>query len=106
VCGGAAGMPPEDAPLDRLEQPEEHELIKLLADYADFLRRAARAREPHRLTSYCEELARAFHRFYHEHRVIQDDRELGLARLALCHATRRVLASALGLMSIEAPRSM
>jgi arginyl-tRNA synthetase len=103
----AAGVPrPEEAPLERLETPEDQRLLKLLLDFGDLVRRAAAAREPHRLTNYCEEVARAFHKFYHEHRVIQEDRDLALARLALCHATRRVLASALDLMSISAPEAM
>lgn len=105
--GASTAAPaPEATALERLDSDGERELIRLLVDYQDFVLRAARAREPHRLTTYCEELARTFHKFYHEHRVIQDDTELALARLALCHATRRVLSSALGLMSIEAPTSM
>jgi arginyl-tRNA synthetase len=104
---GPGDMPPvEAAPLARLEQPAEFELAKLLVDFPGFVARAAAAREPHRLTGYCEEVARTFHRFYHEHRVLQEDRELGLARLALCVATRRVLAAALGLMGISAPERM
>ncbi len=106
VGPGATGPRPEDAPLERLQAPEETELAKLLVDFPSFVARAAAAREPHRLTSYCDDVARAFHRFYHEHRILQDDRELALARLGLCHATRRVLAHALGLMSIAAPESM
>ena len=97
---------PAAAPLGRLQQAEELELVKLLVDFPGFVARAAAAREPHRLTAYCEEVARTFHRFYHEHRVLQEDRELALARLALCVATRRVLAAALGLMGIEAPAHM
>jgi len=106
--GIATGEAPaaQTAPLERLTTSEELELSKMLVDFASFVARAAEAREPHRLTSYCEDVARAFHRFYHERRVVQEDRELGLARLALCLATRQVLASALGLMSIDAPRSM
>ena len=38
--------------------------------------------------------------------MIQEDMELAWARLALCDATRRVLAAALALMGIEAPESM
>jgi arginyl-tRNA synthetase len=103
----AAGAPwPHETALERLDTPEEHALVKHLVDYPDLVRRAGAAREPHRLTGFCETLARSLHRFWHERRIIQDDHELALARLALCHATRRVLASALGLMSIEAPRSM
>ncbi|UCE01455.1 MAG: arginine--tRNA ligase [Candidatus Latescibacterota bacterium] len=103
---GADAPLPQAAALERLEEPAERELVQQLVDYPGFVRRAAEAREPHRLTTYSEELARTFHRFYHEQRVIQEDRDLGLARLALCHATRRVLASALHLMAIEAPQSM
>ena len=103
---GEAGPQPEAAPLDRLVQPEETELVKMLCDFPGFVARAAVAREPHRLTGFCEDTARAFHRFYHEHRILQEDRALAAARLALCHATRRVLAHALELMSITAPESM
>jgi arginyl-tRNA synthetase len=108
AAAAAAEAPPlpEDCALERLQEEAERNLLRLLLDWPGFLQRAAEAREPHRLTGFCEDLARAFHKFYHECRVIQEDRELGLARLALCHATRRVLASALALMSIEAPRSM
>ena len=102
----AAARAPEATALQRLETPEEQALVKLLLAYGDLVQRAGAAREPHRLTGYCEDVARAFHKFYHEHRVIQEDEELALARLALCHATRRVLASALGLMSIAAPEAM
>lgn len=101
-----AGPRPEDAPLERLVEHEETELVKMLCDFPGFVARAAVAREPHRLTGFCEDTARAFHRFYHEHRILQDDRPLAEARLALCHATRRVLAHALELMSIQAPESM
>jgi arginyl-tRNA synthetase len=96
----------EAAPLDRLTSPEEHALIKLLVDFPAFVVRAADAREPHRLTTYAEDVARAFHRFYHERRVLQDDEPLAWARLALCEATRRVLAAGLGTMGIDAPQSM
>jgi arginyl-tRNA synthetase len=102
---GAAAAP-QQAALERLVADEETALVRLLADYPGFVARAAAAREPHRLTGYCADVARAFHRFYHEHRVLQDDRELALARLALCDATRRVLSHALGLMTITAPESM
>jgi len=97
---------PDAAALERLVADEETALVRLLVDYPGFVARAAAAREPHRLTGYCEDVARAFHRFYHEHRILQDDRELALVRLALCEATRRILAHALGLMSITAPQSM
>jgi arginyl-tRNA synthetase len=103
---GAGAPAPAAAPLERLQEPAELELVKLLVDFPGFVARAAAAREPHRLTGYCEEVARTFHRFYHEHRVLQEDHALAQARLALCVATRRVVAAALGLMGIHAPEHM
>ncbi len=109
ATAGAApsGVPvPAATALERLVSDEEQAVIKLLLDFGDLVYRAALAREPHRLATYCEEVARAYHKFYHEKRVIQEDRELGLARLALCEATRRVLAGTLALMGIAAPEAM
>ncbi len=97
---------PAATALERLTSDEEQALVKLLLDFGDLVHRSALGREPHRLTTYCEEVARAYHKFYHEKRVIQEDRELALARLALCEATRRVLAGALRLMGIAAPEVM
>ena len=59
---------------------------------------AAALREPHRVARYLEELAGTYHRFYDTCRVLpQGDEEAGplhTARLALCAATRTVLATA------------
>ena len=62
--------------------------------------------EPHRLTTYAQELAAAFHQFYHECRIVSDDRNLTSARLLLAEATRQVLKNSLGLLGVGAPASM
>ena len=71
---------------------------------------AAQLREPHRVARYLEELAGTYHRFYDTCRVLpQGDEEPGplhTARLALCGATRTVLASGLGLLGVSAPERM
>ena len=56
--------------------------------------------------TYLMDLAARFHRFYHNHRVVVDDRRLAGARLALCLATRSVLRSGLALLGVSAPDSM
>ncbi|HET7343822.1 MAG TPA: arginine--tRNA ligase [Methylomirabilota bacterium] len=92
--------------LDVLTDPEEQALIKRLLHYPEVVRGAARALEPHRVAFWLQELAGAFHPYYKTHRVIQDDRRLLLARLALCAAVGRVLANGLALLGVSAPETM
>ncbi|HET7295401.1 MAG TPA: arginine--tRNA ligase [Vicinamibacteria bacterium] len=90
----------------RLTLGEEQQLIKRLLQYPEAVAAAARAREPHRLAYWLQEVAGLFHPYYRAHRVIQDDRVLTEARLALCAAVGRVVANGLGLLGVSAPESM
>jgi arginyl-tRNA synthetase len=92
--------------LAPLTEPEEQALIKRLLDYPEVVRGAARAREPHRIAFWLQELAGAFHPYYKGHRVIQDDRRLMLARFALCAAVGQVIANGLELLGVSAPETM
>jgi arginyl-tRNA synthetase len=51
-------------------------------------------------------LAKEFHQFYNQCRVIGEPPDVQASRLALCHATKRVLATALDLVGVEAPEQM
>lgn len=104
-----AGFPAEglaDADWTRLSHPSERALIDKLSELPDEIVLAAERREPHRLTRYAHEVASAFHVFYTQCRVLVDDAELARARLALCSATRTVLANVLGLLGVSAPETM
>ena len=62
---------------------------------------------PHHLPHYAQELAQAFHVFYTQCRVLnEDDEPLTCARLLLLDATRVTLARTLALMGISAPERM
>jgi len=100
----AAGLTDADATL--LVHPAERALLDQLSEFPDEVALAAERREPHRMTRYAHETAAAFHTFYTHCRVLGDDEALSKARLALCGATRTVLANALALMGIEAPETM
>ena len=89
-----------------LTAPEEQALIKRVLHYPEVVRGAARAHEPHRIAFWLQELAGAFHPYYKTHRVIQDDSQLMLARLALCMAVGRVVANGLELLGVAAPERM
>ncbi|PRC53207.1 arginine--tRNA ligase, partial [Mycobacterium sp. ITM-2017-0098] len=71
---------------------------------------AASLREPHRVSRYLEDLAGDYHRFYDSCRVLpQGDGQPGdlhAARLALCAATRQVIANGLGILGVSAPERM
>ena len=95
-----------DVDLTPLTEPEEQALIKRLLHYPEVVRGAARALEPHRIAFWLQELAGVFHSYYKVHRVIQEDRRLMLARLALCAAVGRVIANGLELLGVAAPETM
>ena len=95
-----------DAPLELLTHESEEELMRKLASYEEAVSDAARLRAPQRIPRYVEELASTFSAFYRDCKVLADDRGLAQARLALCLATRSVLADGLGLLGVSAPERM
>jgi arginyl-tRNA synthetase len=101
-------VPPSlrDVDLSPLTEPEEQALIKRLLDYPQMAAGAARALEPHRVAYWVSELAGMFHPYYKTHRVIQDDRRLTHARLALCTAVGQVIGNGLALLGVSAPEAM
>jgi arginyl-tRNA synthetase len=62
--------------------------------------------EPHHLCSYLYQVAVAVSGFYEACPVIKAEGNTRTTRLALCVATKRVLASGLNLLGIEAPNKM
>jgi arginyl-tRNA synthetase len=97
---------PATAPLETLHHPSEDELMRKLASYEEMVPDAARQRSPQKVTRYVEELASTFSAFYRDCKVVSDDADLTKARFALCVATKRVVADALGLLGVSAPERM
>ena len=104
------GVTPDAAHLDLLVHDKEGTLIRNLGEFPRVLQSAAALREPHRVCRYLEDLAGDYHRFYDSCRVLpQGDEEVGdlhRARLALCEATRQVIANGLGILGVSAPERM
>ena len=97
-----------EGPLDltALPAPEDTELLKKLASFPEAVTRAAREREPHRITTYLDELAGVIHGWYHHTRTVGEPAEIERARLLLARAARIVLANGLRLLGITAPDRM
>ncbi len=85
-----------------LDEPAEQALALALSGYGDVVAEVADTLAPHRLCSYLYELAGALSVFYEQCPVLKSDGEVRASRLALCQATRRVLAAGLDLLGIEA----
>jgi arginyl-tRNA synthetase len=83
---------------------EEKELIKRLTDFPPTVFEATERRGPQLLPAYAIRLADDFHRFYHEHRVLESDAQA--FRLGLCRATQLVIARCLDLLGVDAPDRM
>ena len=103
--------PCTDAELSRLTLPEELAIMRHLAIYPELLLSAAQAHEPHRLTTYLQELAATFHGYFtrykdSEERVISGDRDLSRSRLAMVAAVRQVVGNGLALLGVSAPERM
>jgi len=96
-----------DSRLERLNEPEDLTLIRMLCRYPLVFEDAARAYEPHRITFYLQELASLFHSYYMKHRVlVEDDPELACARMALAWAVEIVLKEGLSILGVHAPEEM
>jgi arginyl-tRNA synthetase len=89
-----------------LPDPEDVELLKKLVQFPEAVEKAAREREPHRITVYLHELATVVHGWYHRTRTLGEPAEVEKARLLLTRASRIVLANGLALLGISAPDRM
>ena len=92
--------------LDLIEHADEFALIRKLAELPYEVRDAAERYEPHRMTRYAREVASAFHVFYTNCRVLNDDPALTGARLALVRAAQTVLRIVLDIVGVAAPEKM
>ncbi len=92
------------APPGEQLHPSARALLLMLLEFPSEVAAAAERRGPHRMTTYGQELAQAFSAFYRDCQVVGGEDED--FRIAICVATRRVLARSLDLLGVEAPESM
>jgi len=90
--------------LGVLQEDDERDLLKAIAEFPAVVAGAAASLEPHRITGFLESLARTAHAWYHKFRVLGEPEEA--ARLVLARAVRQVLANGLSLIGIQAPDRM
>jgi arginyl-tRNA synthetase len=101
------------APVEKLTDAAELDLLRRLALYPRTVEAAALAHEPHRIAFYLYDLASEFHALWtrgrdlpHLRFIINNDAEITLARLALVQGVVSVLASGLAVLGVDAPNEM
>jgi arginyl-tRNA synthetase len=103
------GVPDAVEPEERSEPlaAGEKVLVKRLLEFPHEVRESAARRAPHRICAYSTTVAADFHAFYRDCKVVGAEGEgVERSRLALCLATKRTIAGALGLLGISAPERM
>ncbi len=102
-----------EAAFARLNDPAELALIMQMANWPRLVESAALAHEPHRVAFYLNDLAAAFHSLWNKGKdntqlrfIIDDDRELTYARMALISACALVIASGLKVFGVTPVEEM
>jgi len=97
---------PANAAGRYFENEESQVLMTHLAKFPEEVADAADKFEPHRIATYLMKVAQAFHKFYTEHRILTDDRDMSVSYLLLCDAVRVVMSNGLRLLGVSAPEQM
>ena len=103
LAAKAVGAAPD---LSVLHEPAELDVARKIGEFAECAAGCARDLAPFRLTHYAYELASTFTTFYTRCHVLDEPDDVRRARLAVCDATRIVLATTLGLLGVSAPTHM
>ncbi|MEM7101793.1 MAG: arginine--tRNA ligase [Bacteroidota bacterium] len=91
---------------EKLESHEKETLL-LLHQFPAVVQSAASEYDPSEIAHYAYDLAKTYHRFYHEHSILKAPSDAAKSfRLALSQAVGNVLGSAMDLLGIEMPERM
>ncbi|TFD92910.1 arginine--tRNA ligase [Jeotgalibacillus sp. R-1-5s-1] len=97
----------DQADVSLIGTEKEIDLLKKLGEFPQVVGSAAEMRTPHRVATYINELASAFHSFYNANKVLDPEApELTKARLNLIQAVRQTISNALKLIGVAAPEKM
>jgi arginyl-tRNA synthetase len=93
--------------LGKLNKAEELAIIQKLSDLPELLTLISIHREPHRLTTYLEELSSMVHKYYARYQIVSSkSKALSQARLMLLNSVKSVMTIVFDLMGISAPEKM
>jgi len=85
----------------------EKELIGLCLNYPKVLQEAAQQLDPSHLANYLYQMAKDFHRFYHDYRILNaETEEIKMWRLKICKTFSDHLEHGMGCLGIPMPDRM
>lgn len=96
----------EQTDITALDNEQAFAVAKLLYSFSETVRKSCDKNEPYLITRYTLELAKAFNRFYYEHRIIDGNKANTSARLLLSACVKQVIHTGLSLIGVGAPESM
>ncbi|MBI4918676.1 arginine--tRNA ligase, partial [archaeon] len=106
ICSILRKEPSNKGDYKILITDQEFELLKKIVDFHELVKNSLDTLQPHLITNYLIDLCRLFNEFYHSCPVLQANEDVKQARLVLIDCIRKVLASGLYLIGIDAPESM
>jgi arginyl-tRNA synthetase len=88
-------------------QVQEKDLLLALHEYPEVVHKAAEEYDPSLVANFCYDLAKKYHKFWHDLSVFNADTpEARAFRLSLSKSVGQVLKSGMGLLGIEMPERM
>jgi len=85
----------------------EKELIREVLDYPKVINSAAKELDPSLVANYCYNLAKAFHKYYHDVRILKSETEAAKHfRVSLIKVVADTLQKGMRLLGIEMPERM
>ncbi len=92
--------------FSKLKNADEKELLFLLANFEEIIKKSADEYDPSVLAKYLYELAKTFHSFYHSSSILKANKKTQKARLLLIYSVSEVIKKGLHLLGIEVLEEM
>ncbi|MBR1585043.1 MAG: arginine--tRNA ligase [Clostridia bacterium] len=108
-CCSVLRKAPQDLPAPDyavLTDDESQALLRLLSRFPEAVSDACDRNEPYLVTRAVTDVAKAYNKFYYEHRILDDDPAATAARLQMTDACRQVIKTGLYLIGLSAPERM
>tara|TARA_Y100001970_G_C14249241_1_gene870561 strand:+ start:3421 stop:5064 length:1644 start_codon:yes stop_codon:yes gene_type:complete len=92
--------------LSLLKEEQEIRLIKKMLNFSDVVLESSNTMSPHKIAFYLQELAKIFHSYYKNTKVLVDDLELTKARIVLLRSLKIIFTNGLNLLGVSSPERM
>ena len=92
--------------LNLLNEKIEYDLMKSMINFPNIIQKAYTKLDPQIISNYLEELAAKFHKYYANHRIITDDKNITNSRLFLVDSLRIIIRNGLNVLGIIAKEKM